>query len=144
MIPRTPKYTRTYPLFPYPTRFRSRGAPRAWNTQGHVEAWYGVMGMGAVCHTLNPRLTAAQLGSMLAQSEARVLLVSPDLLPLAREASANLPALRHILLLDLGTGQGGAEALEPLILAAARDRPWGDFDENTPSGLCFTIGRAHV
>src|SRR3546814_5173450 len=90
------------------------------------------MGMGAVCHTLNPRLTAAQLGSMLAQSEARVLLVSPDLLPLAREASANLPALRHILLLDIGTGQGGAEALEPLILAAARDRPWGDFDENTP------------
>src|SRR3546814_4489942 len=77
---------------------------------------------------------------MLAQSEARVLLVSPDLLPLAREASANLPALRHILLLDIGTGQGGAEALEPLILAAARDRPWGDFDENTPSGLCFTSG----
>src|SRR3546814_1758902 len=62
------------------------------------------------------------------------------LLPLAREASANLPALRHILLLDIGTGQGGAEALEPLILAAARDRPWGDFDENTPSGLCFTSG----
>src|SRR3546814_17315567 len=89
------------------------------------------MGMGAVCHTLNPRLTAAQLGSMLAQSEARVLLVSPDLLPLAREASANLPALRHILLLDIGTGQGGAEALAPLIPAAARDRPGGDFDENT-------------
>src|SRR3546814_21140420 len=131
MIPRTPKYTRTYPLFPYPTRFRSRGAPRAWNTQGRVEAWYGVMGMGAVCHTLNPRLTAAQLGSMLAQSAARVLLVSPDLLPLSREASANLPALRHNLVLDIGKGRGGAEELEHHIITAdqsgsawSRGRGW--------------------
>jgi len=117
-----------------------RVATLAWNTQGHVEAWYGIMGMGAVCHTLNPRLTPAQLASMLAQSEARVLLVSPDLLPLARDAGANLPALRHILLLDSEAGQGDAGALDPLIAAAPRDSRWGDFDEITPSGLCFTSG----
>lgn len=29
----------------------------AWNTTRHLEAWYGVMGLGAVCHTLNPRLS---------------------------------------------------------------------------------------
>jgi len=38
-----------------------RVATLAWNTQAHVEVWYGVMGLGAVCHTLNPRLTEAQL-----------------------------------------------------------------------------------
>src|SRR5262245_23997082 len=38
----------------------ARVATLAWNTQAHVEAWYAIMGMGAVCHTLNPRLTAAQ------------------------------------------------------------------------------------
>ena len=43
------------------------------------------MGMGAVCHTLNPRLTADQLAAMVAQSEARILIVSADLAPLARE-----------------------------------------------------------
>lgn len=37
-----------------------RVATLAWNTQAHVEAGYAIMGMGAVCHTLNPRLTAAQ------------------------------------------------------------------------------------
>ncbi|SKB38661.1 AMP-binding protein [Sphingopyxis flava] len=117
-----------------------RVATLAWNTQGHVEAWYGIMGMGAVCHTLNPRLTAAQLGSMLAQSEARVLLASPDLVPLARDASANLPALAHILLLDSEAGQGDAAELNPLVDAAPRDSRWGDFEETAPSGLCFTSG----
>ncbi len=39
----------------------------AWNTQAHLEAWYAIVGMGAVCHTLNPGLTAAQTASMLVQ-----------------------------------------------------------------------------
>src|SRR3546814_19305010 len=98
------------------------------------------MGMGAVCHTLNPRLTPAQLASMLAQSEARVLLVSPDLLPLARDAGANLSELRHILLLDSEAGQGDAEAFDPLIPAAPPDSRWGAFDEITPPGLLLTSG----
>src|SRR3546814_20317189 len=98
------------------------------------------MGVGSVCHTLNPPLTPAQLASMRASVEARVLLVSPDLLPLARDAGANLSALRHILLLDSEAGQGDAEAFDPLIAAAPRDSRWGDFDEITPSGLCFTSG----
>lgn len=32
-----------------------RVATLAWNSQAHVESWYAIMGMGAVCHTLNPR-----------------------------------------------------------------------------------------
>src|SRR3546814_14837093 len=91
-----------------------RVATLAWNTQGHVEAWYGIMGMGAVCHTLHPRLTPAQLASMVAQAEARVLLVSPDLLPLARDAGANLSVLRHILLdrKSVVEGRSGAGRVE--------------------------------
>ena len=114
-----------------------RVATLAWNTQGHVEAWYGIMGIGAVCHTLNPRLTAAQLGSMLAQSEAPVLLASPDLIPLAGEAADEAGTVRHILSLD---ERGGPHALEALIADAPDDIAWGLFDENSPSGLCFTSG----
>ena len=62
-----------------------RVATLAWNTQAHVEVWYAIMGMGAVCHTLNPRLICAQLAAMVAQSGARVLVVSADLAPLARQ-----------------------------------------------------------
>ena len=39
--------------------FGDRVATLAWNTQAHVETWYAIMGMGAVCHTLNPRLTSS-------------------------------------------------------------------------------------
>src|ERR1700744_4938545 len=48
-----------------------RVATLAWNSQAHMEAWYAIMGMGAVCHTLNPRLPATQLTWMLDQSCAR-------------------------------------------------------------------------
>ena len=58
-----------------------RVATLAWNTHAHVEVWYAIMGMGAVCHTLNPRLTSPQLAAMVVQSGARVLVASADLEP---------------------------------------------------------------
>jgi acyl-CoA synthetase (AMP-forming)/AMP-acid ligase II len=124
-----------------------RVATLAWNTQGHFESWYGIIGMGAVCHTLNPRLTAKQLGAMFRQSEARVLLVSPDLLPLAQAASIDVPRIQNILLLDEKGGTNETDgsafavsALETAMAAASPKIAWGQFDEHAPSGLCFTSG----
>ena len=65
-----------------------RVATLAWNSQAHMECWYGIMGLGAVCHTLNPRLTPEQLAWMIGQSEARILIVSGDLQPPAAEIAA--------------------------------------------------------
>jgi len=124
-------------------RVGDRVATLAWNTRGHFESWYGIIGMGAVCHTLNPRLTAAQLGAMLAQSAAGILLASPDLLPLARAAIEKGGAVRRILLLDTPSGDGAAgdvAALDAAIAAVPTDVAWGAFDETSPSGLCFTSG----
>ena len=128
-----------------------RVATLAWNTQGHFESWYGIIGMGAVCHTLNPRLTAVQLGSMLAQSEASVLLVSPDLLALAQAAAVHVDSVRHILLLDVsamaiekdGSPFAGG-TLEEAMATASPDIEWGEFNEHSPSGLCFTSGTTGV
>ena len=124
-----------------------RVATLAWNSQGHFESWYGIIGMGAVCHTLNPRLTAKNIGSMLAQSEARVLLVSPDLLPLAQAASTEGGRIEHFLLLDdrgeavePNHGIGNIGSLEAAMAAESPDMEWGRFDEHAPSGLCFTSG----
>ncbi len=114
----------------------NRVATLAWNSAAHVEAWYAVMGMGAVCHTLNPRLTADQLASMVAQSEARVLIASADLMPLATQIAARSPTIARVLTID----GDGDDTLEPLIAGASRDVVWGDFPETTPSGLCFTSG----
>lgn len=121
-----------------------RVATLAWNTQQHVEAWFGIMGMGAVCHTLNPRLTAAQLGWMLGQSEARIVIVSADLLPLALDAVDEAPGVERVLVIDgepaTGHARAEVEPLEPLVATADDAIIWGDFDENLPSGLCFTSG----
>jgi 3-(methylthio)propionyl---CoA ligase len=128
-------------------RAGQRVATLAWNTQAHVEAWYAIMGMGAVCHTLNPRLTCAQLTAMVIQSASRVLVVSADLLALAKQIAAEAPRIERLLVID-GSGEittttsGGptATSLEPLIAHAQGDVAWGEFDETAPCGLCFTSG----
>ena len=48
----------------------------AWNTQHHLEMYYALMGAGLVCHTLNPRLTAANLAAMINEAENRALAVA--------------------------------------------------------------------
>jgi 3-(methylthio)propionyl---CoA ligase len=114
-------------------------ATLAWNTQAHVEVWYAVMGMGAVCHTLNPRLTGDQLAAMVAQSRPGVVVASADLESLAQQVARSAPSIERLLLID-GLEDGIAGALEPLIDDARADVPWGGFDETSPCGLCFTSG----
>jgi len=117
-----------------------RVATLAWNSQAHVEVWYAIMGLGAVCHTLNPRLTAAQLGWMVVQSRARILVVSADLEPLARQIAEHAPCVERLLVIDVSAEALHPQALEPLIGEARDDVVWGDFDETAPCGLCFTSG----
>lgn len=121
-----------------------RVATLAWNSAAHVELWYAVMGMGAVCHTLNPRLTGPQLASMAVQSGAKILVASADLLPLAKLIAERAPAIERLLLIDGEAGEGGASVavaeLESLIADAPGDAVWGDFPETAPAGLCFTSG----
>ena len=120
-------------------RTGDRVATLAWNSQDHVEAWYAIMGMGAVCHTLNPRLTAEQLADMVTQSEARVLIASADLATLSAQVQAAAPGVAKLLVIDGEAVEG--EALAPLVQAAdTAGVVWGDFDETAPCGLCFTSG----
>ncbi|WP_426353740.1 AMP-binding protein [Stenotrophomonas maltophilia] len=123
-----------------------RVATLAWNTQGHLEAWFAIMGIGAVCHTLNPRLTAEQLAAMVIQSGARILLASADLLAQAQQIAALAPDIRCIWMLDQASHPAAAagpvdlQALERLLGDVTEPAEWGDFPETSPSGLCFTSG----
>lgn len=129
-----------------------RVATLAWNTRAHVEAWYGIMGMGAVCHTLNPRLTADHLAAMAVQSEARLLIADQDLMPLAAQLVARAPGLRQILVINetgpdpKPPGDGVTVAGLERLLAEVPGPPvaWGNFPETALSGLCFTSGTTGV
>jgi acyl-CoA synthetase (AMP-forming)/AMP-acid ligase II len=119
-------------------RAGDRVATLAWNTQDHVEAWFAVMGMGAVCHTLNPRLTAEQLAAMVIQSEARVLIASADLASLARAIMDQAPGLARLLVIDGEAGEN--ETLARRVEVETGRGTWGRFEETAPCGLCFTSG----
>jgi fatty-acyl-CoA synthase len=129
-------------------RTGDRVATLAWNTQAHIEVWYAIMSMGAVCHTLNPRLLSAQLAVMTAQSQARILVVSADLLPLAEEIAARTTCIERLLIIDaleestsIKPRRANCHLLDPLISDARSDAViWGRFDETAPSALCFTSG----
>jgi fatty-acyl-CoA synthase len=128
-------------------RLGDRVATLGWNTQAHVEAWYAIMGMGAVCHTLNPRLTADHLAAMVKQSKARILIASADLMPLALKIAEAASVVEHVLVIDGdlerpadAPARPATRALEDLIAEAEPIAAWGGFDETAPSGLCFTSG----
>ena len=128
--------------------FGDRVATLAWNTNAHVEAWYGIIGIGAVCHTLNPRLTAEHLASMVRQSQARIVIVDADLVPLARQVAALAPDLARLIVINSDTPlteeEGGSLAvseLESLLeQTSGQGVVWGNFPETSPCGLCFTSG----
>ncbi len=124
-----------------------RVATLAWNTQAHVETWYGIVGMGAICHTLTPRLTAAQTAAMLMQSACRILVVSADLAPLARQIVAEAATVERVLIIDGFADAWPGERSTPAVMVledsvneARAPAPWGGFDERVASGLCFTSG----
>ncbi len=120
----------------------------AWNTVHHLEIYYAAMGMGLVCHTLNPRLTPAHLAQMINEAENRVLAVAADLMPLAREIAPLCPSIEHVIVLDapdedaqpLGSHRARVRGYEALLEAHGAPAAWGAFDENAPAGLCYTSG----
>lgn len=115
-----------------------RVATLAWNSLAHFEAWYAIMGIGAVCHTLNLRMSVDQLVWIVTHAESRVLLVDPALLNVARAIAARSPVLRHIVVLGTSDSQQytGWRAFADDQAEAA----WGNFDENDACGLCYTSG----
>jgi acyl-CoA synthetase (AMP-forming)/AMP-acid ligase II len=90
-----------------------RIATLAWNTQHHIEVWYGAMGVGLVCHTLNPRLTVAHLAAMVLQAQDRVLAVGAGLRDMAEALLAACPCLEHLILLDDETPEPDASTSRP-------------------------------
>ena len=121
-----------------------RVATLAWNTARHVEAWYGIMGMGAICHTLNPRLFAEQLVYIINHADDRIILTDLTFLPILASIRDQIPGVKHIIVLadeaHLGDSLPGALAYETLVANASADIAWGGFDENTAAGLCYTSG----
>jgi 3-(methylthio)propionyl---CoA ligase len=107
----------------------------AMNSHRHFELFYGVSRIGAVLHTVNPRLYVEQLLYILEHAVSRVLFVDPPFVGLAQGIVGRLPAVEQVVVLD-GAPAGDWDACERFICAGDGDFDWPVFDEKTASSLC--------
>ena len=122
-----------------------RIATMAWNTDRHVEVWYGIMGLGAISHTINPRLFVEQLVYIINHAEDRILFVDLTFVPLIEAIAGKIPSIeKYIILTDElhmpETSLPNAHAYETWLAESDADFAWSMFDENTAAGLCYTSG----
>ncbi len=120
-------------------------ATMAWNTDRHLETWYGIMGMGAICHTLNPRLFPEQLVYIANHAEDQVIFVDLTFVPIIEGIADKLPNLRHVIIMcdeDAmpDTKLKNAHCYETLVNSHSDDFAWAKVDENAACGLCYTSG----
>ena len=122
-----------------------RVATLAWNGYRHFELYYAVSGMGAVVHTINPRLSAEQMTYIVEHAGDKVLALDLTFVPLIEKLAPHFPAdMIYVIMTDSAhmpeTSLPGALCYEDLLTAESPGFDWPEFDENTAAGLCYTSG----
>jgi acyl-CoA synthetase (AMP-forming)/AMP-acid ligase II len=122
-----------------------RVATLAWNTHRHLEAWYGITGLGAIYHTVNPRLFPEQIAWIVNHAEDRMILADLTFLPILEALQDKLPTVeRYVVLTDAAhmpqTKLRNVVAYEDWLAEADGDFRWREFEERTAAGLCYTSG----
>lgn len=122
-----------------------RIATLAWNTYRHMETWYGIMGIGAICHTLNPRLFTEQLIYIINHAEDDYILTDLTFISILEEIADEIACVKGFIVLTDSehmpeTSLKNVMCYEELIEAQNDEFEWLEFDENTACGLCYTSG----
>lgn len=116
----------------------------SWNNYQHLEMYYGIPGAGAVCHTLNLRLSPDQLAYIINHAEDKVIFVDGTLLPLFEKLAGQIDCVQHLVLLNADKGVStklpNVLFYEDLMAAAREEYTWRSTDENMAMGLCYTSG----
>jgi len=122
-----------------------RVATMAWNDYRHFELYYAVSCMGAVLHTINPRLFPEQLEYIINHAEDKLLFVDPTLLPALGPIKGKMPTVGQVIVLTSDGGMPAAVAgrltsYESFIAGHPAQFDWPDLDERQASSLCYTSG----
>ena len=121
-----------------------RVASLAWNSWRHLELWYGAAGMGAVMHTVNPRLFPEQLTYIINHAADRVLAFDITFLPLVEKLAPTLETVEHFVVLTDAEHRPDSSlhllTYEEWIGAEDGRFDWPELDENDACGLCYTSG----
>ena len=122
-----------------------RVATFMWNGSRHLEAYHAIAGMGAVLHTLNIRLSPADLEYIVGHAQDKLIIADADTLPLLEPLAGRVPSVGRIVVAaedDAEWRTTVAEAVdyEQFIANRSNRYEWPDLDENAPLGLCYTSG----
>ena len=124
-----------------------RIATLAWNTHRHLELYYAVSGIGAVLHTVNPRLFPEQIEYIVNHAEDTLLFLDPTFVPLVQKLAPALRSVQKLILLATSEQTQAAQASLPGLLCydalLAGHSPkwsWPELSESQASSLCYTSG----
>ena len=120
-----------------------RVATIAWNDHRHLEAYYGITGLGSVLHTINPRLRDQQIAWIVKHADDQLVFVDPDFLPVAEAIAPDTPSVRTWVVLANklpDTSLPNAVAYEEWINDHKLINEWPLFDEWCAATLCYTSG----
>ena len=117
----------------------------AWNNSRHFETYFGVSGMGAILHTLNPRYSPAQLVYILNHAEDKVLIIDPTFIPLVEGVQDQLNFVETIIIAAEkssipANNLNNACSYDDLLEQESTEYQWPELSEDTSSALCYTSG----
>lgn len=126
-----------------------RIATLAWNDFRHFEIYYAVSGIGAVCHTINPRLSDEHLRYIVGHAEDRLLFADIGFIDRINGLRENLSSVEGYIAICEHSDFAGSDAdsegdgwaiYEDLIAGAVPIEAWPELDENSAAALCYTSG----
>jgi fatty-acyl-CoA synthase len=123
-----------------------RIATLAWNTHRHFELYFAVSSIGAVCHTINPRLFPEQMAYIVNHAQDSILFLDTTFVPLVQKLKSTFKPIRtYVALTDRAHMPAdepiaGLLCYEDLLADASPHIVWPEFDENTACALCYTSG----
>ena len=117
----------------------------AWNGYRHFECYYGISGIGAICHTINPRLFSEQIEYIIQHAEDSYLFVDACFLPLLEPIAHQLSSVKGIVVLidqDQMPNTSLANVLnyEVLLREYSEEYQWPSLDADSAACLCYTSG----
>jgi len=122
-----------------------RCATIAWNNRRHLEIYFGVAGGGFVCHTINPRLFPEQLIYIVNHAGDKVMFLDKTFVPAAAKLRSHFKTVEHYVYMgardeEVAAQLDGVLFYDELLAAEGDDFVWPQFDERSPSSLCYTSG----
>jgi fatty-acyl-CoA synthase len=124
--------------------FGDRVATLAWNGYRHVEIYFATSGMGAVCHTINPRLFREQVVYIINHADDRLVFFDLSFAPVVEAVRPHCPGVKGwVAMTDaahMDKAPAGSLCYDTLVAAESDAFAWPSFDEQTASSLCYTSG----